>query len=156
MKKLISLLTCIALCISIGFSSNASDISDNDVTSSFYNLEEGGLQEFVLTASNGTSVLVQVSENQMRSDSSKVYTVSAKSSANTWKATYKVTVKGNRITALSDAYVTPLKGSVSNIRLKLETSTRGALHFDWKYLLSSSAHSVIATLNSSGLKVSVI
>lgn len=156
MKKLISLLTCIALCISIGFSANASDISDNDVTSSaFYDLEEGGLQEFVLTDSDGNSIYVNIEECDSRAVADNTYKVSA-SSPSAWNAEYLVTVKNNNIVALSSARIKAIKGSISNSYFKKESSKQSTLYFTWKHLLQSYSQGVRTTLTSTKLKVSIV
>lgn len=154
MKKIISLFTCMMLCFGICFTANAADTTNSSTAS--YDLEKGGKQEFTLVNSEGDTVYVTIEQDASRTVANGTYTVSAKSSTNTWKATYKVTVKSNAITALSSPSVTPFQGSIKNIDLKLKSSKSGSLYFTWSYLISLTNYEVRTTLTSSALKVTVI
>ena len=121
-----------------------------------YDLEKGGKQEFTLVTSEGRTVYVTIEQDTSRAVANGSYKISARPSNNAWKAGYNVTVKNNAITALSSPYVDTALGSAQNLKLKLETSKQGILHFTWKHLLLSINYGVRTTLTSSSLKVTVI
>lgn len=121
-----------------------------------YDLEKGGKQEFTLVTSEGRTVYVTIEQDTSRAVANGSYKISARPSNNAWKAGYNVTVKNNAITALSSPYVDTVLGSAQNLKLKLETSKQGILHFTWKHLLLSINYGVRTTLTSSSLKVTVI
>lgn len=154
MKKFISLLTCLMLCFCICFTSNATDTHHSSTAS--YDLEKGGKQEFTLVTSEGRTVYVTIEQDTSRAVANGTYKVSARPSNNAWKAGYNVIVKNNAITALSSPYVDTALGNAQNLKLKLETSKQGILHFTWKHLLLSINYGVRTTLTSSSLKVTII
>ena len=154
MKKFISLFTCLILCFSVCFISNATDTHHSSTAS--YDLEKGGKQELTLVNSEGCTMYITIEQDTSRTVANGTYKVSARHSNNAWKAGYQVTVKNNTITTLSSPYVDTALGSAQNLKLKLETSKQGILHFTWKHLLLSINYGVRTTLTSSSLKVTVI
>ncbi len=97
MKKFISLLTCLILCFSICFTSNATDTPHSSTAS--YDLEKGGKQEFTLVNSEGNTIHVTIVQDTSRTVANGTYNVSY-SSPGAWKAGYKVTIRNNQITSL--------------------------------------------------------
>lgn len=156
MKKFIPLFICLMLCFSSCFTANAADTPNSSTAS--YNLEKGGKQTFTLVGSEGNTIYVSIEQGSSRSRAvaNGTYKISVSHSNKAWKAGYNVTVKNNAITSLSSPYVATALGSAQNLKLKLETSKQGILHFTWKHLLLSINYGVRTTLTSSPLKVTVI
>lgn len=153
MKKFISLLTCLMLCFSICFTSNATDTHHSSTAS--YGLEKGGKQEFTLVTSEGRTVYVTIEQDTSRAVANGTYNVSY-SSPGAWKAGYKVTIRNNQITMLASPYVNPVTGTIHGKSLKLESKTQGTLYFTWQHLIFSHNEGVRTTLTANSLKVSIL
>lgn len=163
-KTLIAFSLCSALwgsqiCIAAAQETPAADTeisSEADETvdaEAVYDLEKGGTQVFHLTEEDGSSseIVIEPVPSVFRIGNG-TYKISRTSKGN-WVASFYITVNSNKITKAYNKSCKALRGTISNIILTKNSSSKTTLSFTYKYLTPRTTGLVVTI---KGKKLSVV
>ena len=121
----------------------------------YYDLIEGGTQEFTRLDADGKPILIRVEEVpgiSLFSVSNGNYKISG-SKFGMWEASYYVTVSNNQITRAYSPSAIAVTGSFTTTKLSLVSSKKASYTLAWKAGILSSTSYLTATLTESSINI---
>lgn len=152
-KLSIPLIIC-TLIFCIDFRTRANDFSEIHSPEAVYDLEKGGIQSFKINDKNGKNITITIEEiNSINRAANGDYKISY-SSAGAWKAEFKVSISGNKITkAYSPSHVV-ITGKISGAALRRNSNTKATYSFLYTISNLTVSTGVKAIISNSQLVVS--
>lgn len=122
-----------------------------------YSLIENQKQVSTLVTEEGEDIIITIEKDPSfsRALGNGTYTVSTERRGS-WKASYQVIVKGNKITSTKNATATAISGSFTSKSVKIDHSTQATYYLKRKIGISSSNINVRAKIKGSKLNVSIL
>lgn len=148
-----SILLCGAYCTEISAMEVTTYVDEEKIAT--YDLSTGGVQEFIVTDSNGQKIHISISElnngNKLRI-ADKTYAVKC-SAPFAWEAGYNVVIRNNSISSVNSGYVNTFSGKASNRKLIKESSYQATYYFVYTLLNISSNQGVRTTITGTTMNV---
>ncbi|HAQ4843046.1 TPA: hypothetical protein IXT14_003070 [Enterococcus faecium] len=121
----------------------------------YYNLIQGGTQEFMEVDEEGNPILIRVEEVpglSLFSVNNGNYKISG-SKFGMWKANYYVTVSNNQFIRAYSPSAVAVTGSFTSTRLSLVSSKKASYTLEWKAGILSSNSYLDATLTDNSINI---
>lgn len=154
MKKLVVVL-CWFTFFGLGVTEvKAEESNPIDTQEILYDLEVGGTQTFESLSSEGDQLIIEIEEipNYLRAVKNGSYKISASTSGQ-WKASYQISVSGNKITKAYSPSIVAYTGSFTKAELKLDNSTQSTYYLKKKGDLFTTSINLRAKLLSNKISI---
>ncbi|MBC9825616.1 hypothetical protein GLO26_07235 [Carnobacterium inhibens] len=158
LKKLIFLLSSLAFfSFFTATKVQAEESFPSPESSVFYDLNQGGLQQFEVENDLGETYTITIEEepqffimaSAVKSGTYKI----TKEKALQWKASYKIDVSNNKITRAHSASATAFTGSFKSLLLKVDSSTQATYYLKRTILLAETSINLRAKLAGSSISI---
>ncbi|MFL2106155.1 DUF5626 family protein [Desemzia sp. FAM 23991] len=128
MKKIVFLLNCVTFFSLVTTTKvHAEETFPSPYNSVFYDINQGGMQQFEVEGDLGETYIISVEEEPqffMRASNVKNGTYKiTKERPLQWKASYKIDISNQKITRAHSASATALIGSFKSLQLKVDSPT---------------------------------
>lgn len=154
MKKLVVL-----LCWFIFFSLDVTEVKAEEANSIdtkevIYDLAVGGTQTFESLSPDGEQLIIEIEEipSYFRAVKNDSYQIAA-STAGQWKASYQITVSGDKITRAYSPAIVAYTGSFTQAELKLDSSIQSTYYLKRKVGLFTTSINLRAKLQSNKISI---
>lgn len=151
-KVLLAMVLCATLIGSQFCIANASEAT-SDMTA-VYDLKKGGTQSFTITEDDGSTSEIIVEELPAKARVNNGNYKISRNLPHKWSATFYVNISSNKITKAYNPSVKALLGSITNVSLKKNSSSKATLSFLHVHTLSHSRTGIAANIQNSTLFIS--
>lgn len=119
-----------------------------------YDLEQGGIQSVESISPEGDQLIIEVEKmpNYLRAVKNGTYKISASTSGQ-WKASYQISVSGNKITKAYSPSIVAYTGSFTKAELKLDSSIQSTYYLKKKGGLFTTSINLRAKLLSNKISI---